>query len=181
MKKKHIGFIIILIAIILTGLVQGSKMKEDKYIDTIIKTQGGSCYLEDGTCLHNDRNYVPFIVGWITSGTLLILGLYLLFFDKAQQQIEKQNLEISNALKEARQQNNEKDKFEAFISSFNKDEQSVLRAIHDQEGIQQSTLRYKTGMSKTSLSLLLKALEDREIISKSQDGKTNKVFLRKKF
>ena len=182
MKKKHIGFTIILIAIILGVLVQASKVREDKYIDAIIESQNGSCYIDEGTvCLHGDRDYTPFIVGWIAAGALFMLGLYLIFFDKTQELLEKQNIEVSNALKEAKKQSEEKDKFEAFISSFNKDEQSVLRAVRDQEGIQQSTLRYKTGMSKASLSLLLKDLEEREIVSRSQDGKTNKVFLRKKF
>ncbi|MCF7871643.1 MarR family transcriptional regulator [Candidatus Woesearchaeota archaeon] len=181
MKNKHVGFIVIFIALVLAFLVQTSKIREDNYIAAIVETQNGSCYLADGTCLHGDRDYAPFIVGWIAAGTLLILGVYLIFFDKTQQMLEKQNFEVSQALKSVKRENEEKGKFEAFISSFGKDEQSVLRAVHDQEGIQQSTLRYKTGMSKTSLSLLLKNLEEREIVSRSQDGKTNKVFLRKKF
>ena len=58
---------------------------------------------------------------------------------------------------------------------------SIEKAIKENEGIQQSTLRYKTGMSKTSLSLLLKQFETKGIITKESYKKTNKIHLRKKF
>lgn len=182
MNKKYIGLTIIIIGIILIVLNQTAKATQDELINVIIESQDGSCYINDGqTCLHGDRDYTQYIVGWVVSVALIILGLYLIFFDKTQELLLKQNLEVSNALKEAKQHSEKKEKFEAFLAGFNEDEQKTLKAIHDQDGIQQSTLRYKTGISKSSLSLLLKNLEEREIISRKPEGKTNKVFLRKKF
>ena len=53
--------------------------------------------------------------------------------------------------------------------------------FRSQEGIKQSTLRYKTDMSKTTLSLMLKSLEERKFVKRKPSGKTNQVYLVKKF
>lgn len=176
MNQKQIGIIVMIVGIVLAGLVYSAKVKEDGYIQQI-ENQTGSCYLDDGSCLHADRNYTPLIIGWVLSAALIMLGLYLVFFDKTQKLLLKQQEKIAGALKESK----EKDEFTAFVSGFNEQEQKVLKAIKEQEGIQQSTLRYRTGISKTALSLLLKSLEERDIITKKVSGKTNKLFLRKKF
>lgn len=93
----------------------------------------------------------------------------------------KQNQEVSKALESREKKDIENEKFSAFLSTFSEEEKVVLGAIKEQDGITQSTLRYRTGLSKTGLSLMLKNFEDKNIISRKPDGKTNKVFLRKIF
>jgi hypothetical protein len=181
MNQKQIGTIIIIVGVLLGIFVYYSKIREDKNIDQVITAQGGSCYLPDGTCLHQDRDYTIYIIGGILSGALILLGLYLLIFDRTQAILAKQHIEVSRALKDAKKQEKEKDEFSAFLSGFNEDEQKILKAVKEQEGIQQSTLRFRTGMSKASLSLMLKSLEERKIVVRKESGKTNKVYLRKKF
>jgi len=181
MNQKQIGLILIIIGIILAIAVYSVKMKDDTLINKVIQEQNGSCYLSDGTCLHDDRDFTPYIVGWIIAAALVILGIYLEFFDRAQEILMRQNREVSLALKDAKKKDSEKETFNAFLSGFNDDEKNVLKAIREQDGILQSTLRFRTGMSKTSLSLLLKSLEERDIISRKISGKTKQVFLRKKF
>ena len=102
-------------------------------------------------------------------------------FDKAQKLLASQHKEVSYALKEAKKQEKEKDEFKAFIAGFSSDEQKILKAIKEQEGIKQSTLRYRTGISKTRLSLMLKLFEEKDIISRKKSGKTNEVFMQKKY
>jgi DNA-binding MarR family transcriptional regulator len=177
-KQKQIGFILIIFSIILAGFVYMTKLQEDAHIETMIQIQNGSCYLDDGTCLHDDRKYTIYVIGYVIAATMLLLGLYLSFVDKTQQILEKQSKQISEALRDAKKHEKEKDEFGAFLSGFTDDEQKIIKSVKDQEGIQQSTLRYKRGLSKTSLSLILKSLEEREIISRKEDGKTNKVYLR---
>jgi len=180
MNQKQIGIILIIIGLIIASIVYTVKLREDKNISIIIAKQAGSCYLEDGTCLH-DRSLLPFIAGWILSASLLILGIYLAIFDKTQSLLAKQHLEVSSALKAAKIQDKQKDEFKAFLSGFTEEEQKVLQAIQEQEGIKQATLRYRVGMSKASLSLLLKSLAERNIVNKKPAGKTNQLYLIRKF
>jgi len=181
MNQKQIGIIVIIAGILIGAFTYVAKVREDKAIGEIITAQNGSCYLPDGTCLHEDRDWTPFIAGGVLTGALLILGIYLIVFDKTQLTLAAHQKHVSDALEHARRHEKEKDEFHAFLSAFTPDEQLVLKAIREQEGIKQSTLRYKTGFSKTGISLMLKDLEMRGIVSRKQDGKTNQVFLRKKF
>jgi uncharacterized membrane protein len=57
-------------------------------------------------------------------------------------------------------------------------EQKVIEAIREQNGITQNTLRLRTNMSKSKLSIVLKELERRELIKRVGKGKTLSVFLR---
>ena len=177
MNQKQIGIMLIIIGVIIAGFTFIAKIREDKQIETIITLQGGSCYLPDGTCLHEDRDYTLYIIGFVVSAAILVLGIYLIFFNRTEKMIEKQATELKKELSESKKIK----EFDAFLSGFTDDEKKVVEAVHNQEGILQSTLRYKTGMSKTGLSLLLKSLEERGIITRTEEGKSNKVFLKKKF
>ena len=177
MNQKQIGVIIVIFSIILASLVLVFKIREDTAIEKMITELGGSCYLSDGTCLHKDRDLLPYIIGWAIAASLLVFGMYLSMFDKTQEVLAAHQVKVTSALKEAKK----KDEFTAFLSGFSQDEQKILKAIREQDGIKQSTLRYRTGMSKTTLSLMLKSLEERKIISRNKAGKTNEVFLRHRF
>ena len=177
MNQKQIGTIVVLLWLLLCIFFIISYIKENQYIQLFMDKNEGSCYLDDGTCLHADRSYSLMIFGGILAGALIVLGVYLFFFDKTQKLLVEQNSQVSRALVEAKN----KDEFNAFFSGFTSEEQSVLKAVHEQDGIKQSTLRFRTGMSKASLSLLLKSLEERDIIYRNKSGKTNEVYLRKKF
>ena len=75
----------------------------------------------------------------------------------------------------------EKDAFDAYLAAFEPQEQLILKAIREQDGILQSTLRYRVGMGKASLSLKLAEFEKKGIISRKEKGKSNQIFLRKRF
>lgn len=93
----------------------------------------------------------------------------------------EQNIRITRALKEAKREERQKDEFTAFLAGFKDEEQTILKAVREQDGITQSTLRFRTGMSKAVLSQFLSSLENRGFISRKPSGKTKQVFLRKKF
>ncbi len=176
MNQKHIGVILIIVGVVMAGFVLVVKTNEDQNIRLLVNEQG-SCFLDDGTCLHDDRDYTMYLFGWALSIALIIFGVYISVFDKTQEVLAEHQVKVSSALKEAKQ----KDEFHAFLSGFTDEEKSILKAVKEQDGIKQSTLRYKTGISKSTLSLILKELEEKDIIKRKPAGKTNEVYLRKKF
>ncbi len=175
MNQKNIGTIVLILGVILASLMFFISKQETEAINSVVQASG-SCFLDDGTCLHQSKESSTFI-GTLIAIALLTLGAYLIFFDKTQQILLEQHSNISKTLQSV----DKKDKFGAFLSGFNEDEKIILKTVYEQEGITQATLRYKTGLSKTQLSLVLASLEKRGIITKKPSGKTNKVFIRKKF
>jgi len=174
MNQKQIGAVVIIISVLISGFIYLSKLREDEYVNEIIR-QKGNCYLDDGTCLHSRSTL--FIVGWIIAGTTGLFGIYLVFFDRTQRVLAEHQAKLATALENA----SKRDEFNAFLSGFSSEEQQILKELHKQEGIKQSTLRYRLDMSKTTLSLILKSLEERGIITRKPLGKTNQVFLKKRF
>src|SRR3989338_5649232 len=175
MNNRHVGAILLVVAVLMGIFLFVTKQQEDIYLDKIIEEQGGICYV-DGICVH-DQQFIKYFLGGVLALLVAFSGVYLLFFDKSQKMLLQQHKEVASALKEAK----EKDVFQAYLAGFSEEEQKVLKAGKEQEGIQQSTLRYRINMPKTSLSLLLKSLEEREIITRKEDGKTNEIFLVRKF
>lgn len=177
MKQKHIGMILIGFGILLSLFVYNSMQREEQLIESFVHDQG-TCFLDDGTCLHADVNHTNHILGFAMAIAMIFLGAYLIIADKIYEHIENQQKTISKNILKAKEKQDEDVTFQAFLKGFTKEEQSLLKAINSQDGIKQSTLRIKTGLSKTSVSLILKSLEEREIVSREKVGKTNKVFLR---
>ena len=54
MNQKQIGVIVIIIGLIQAVFVFMAKAREDNYIKSIV-SETGSCYLDDGICLHAAR------------------------------------------------------------------------------------------------------------------------------
>lgn len=180
MEQKHIGALLIIAGLLLAGMVYVVKVREDSYIKLVMQ-QEASCFLEDGTCLHADREIMIYVFGWSLAVVLILLGVYVGWIDKSKKILAEHSQKVSGALHKAKAEERKKDEFAAFLSGFTPEEQKVISAIREQQGIQQSTLRFRTGMSKTGLSLILKHLEIKGIISRKTVGKTNEVYLQKKF
>jgi len=179
MDQKHIGIILLIVSILIGSFVFMVQTSNDTVIKEYVVNEG-TCYLEDGTCLHR-QNLPMYIFGWTLSGVLFLFGIYLTFFDRTQKMITEHQIKISSALESAKKQDREKDEFNAYLAGFSEEEQIVLKAVREQDGIKQSTLRFRTNISKTALSLILKNLEDKQIITRKVSGKTKEVYLVKKF
>ena len=86
MENKKLGIILIVAAILIASSIYIAKSRDDALIKKIVK-QEGTCFLEDGTCLHEDRDMTFYIAGWIFSAIIIALSLYLIFFEKSQKEI----------------------------------------------------------------------------------------------
>lgn len=179
LNQRQIGGIVIVIGILLAGFMVALKSQNDAEVEHYIAEQG-TCIDETGTCIHA-KNATQYVFGWVLSLSLIILGIYLVFFDRTQATLAQQNIRVARALREAKRDEEKKDAFTAFLAGFKEEEQLVLKAVLEQDGIKQSTLRFRTGMSKATLSQLLASLEERDFVTRKPSGKTKEVYLRKKF
>ena len=170
MDNKKLGLILILIGILLIISIQMVKVKEDTIIRKIVAEQG-SCFLADGTCLHDDRDATFYYIGWIISAVIIALGLYLIFFEKSQK-------EIVSALENQKHIKINEEKFDILLKGLTEDEKKIIRAVKEQDGITQQTLRLRTDLHKSKLSIILDGLEKKNLIKRIEKGKTKQVFLK---
>ena len=170
MDNKKLGIILLVIAVVFASSAHIIKIREDSLIKSFIEQQN-TCYLEDGTCLHEDRDTTLYIVAWIASAAIAALGFYLIFFEKSQKAI------ISTLEKEKHIQT-EDEKFSILMKGLDADEQRVIKAVKEQDGITQQTLRLRADMHKSKLSIVLDRLEKKGLVKRVEKGKTNQVFLK---
>jgi len=138
---------------------------------------------------------------------IFALGFYLLFFNKDEKEtLEKysisNNTTFSNNQKNAKSnadnnlirsdkydlnlkndQNpqNDSGKFSLLLRPLDDNEKKVLIAIREQEGITQSTLRFRADLSKAKISQILTDFEKKKLIERKAKGKTYSVFLAENF
>src|SRR3989344_3972135 len=98
-------------------------------------------------------------------------GFYLLFFNKTEERIFKR-------LEDDKNKKINEEKFEIILKALDDYEKKVLRAVKEQDGITQNTLRLRTNMSKAKLSYVLQELEKRNLVRRIPKGKTLEVWLK---
>jgi len=176
MDNKKLGIILICTAIALLlllvlvrqSIVQSFQSEIDRYVDA-----GQACPSDPNICPHEQRAraQIPIFI----AGALLIgvasLGAYLLFFEKSQN-------EIMSTLKKQKQVQTAEEKFSILLKGLSEDERKVINAIKEQDGITQQTLRLRTDMHKSKLSIVLDGLEKKGLIKRVDKGKTKQVFLK---
>ncbi len=138
----------------------------DSHMQRVTNDSNGACEHTGEGCPHEEINRInPLIYFSITIIVgLILIGVYLMFPPKVKKK------KIKN-----------KSKFGTILSVLSEEEQTVMKTIKEQDGITQSTLRIRTDLSKTKLSFVLSDLEKKNLIKKVLKGKTNQVFLKRKF
>ena len=121
-------------------------------------------------CPQADDLVIPDLTGVLLGVFGILLGAYLIRSDRTNRTILDEVKGTKSRLVA--------DERRALIESIlTVDERKIVGAVREQPGISQATLRLRTNMSKAKLSVTLKELEQRRIIRKIEDGKTNRVHL----
>ena len=174
MDQKRVGYAIIGIGILFIVVLVLFRMETDHLTESLMSLSGGSCFLDDGTCVH-EKNYTPLIAGVVVVLITLSLGVYLIFFARREGFFEKMHKNIVKGLSQA----TKKERLEILLSGLDEDEKRIILAVKDQDGISQTTLKFRTDLSKTKLSVILDQLSRKGLITKVKKGKINTVFLKK--
>lgn len=168
MDNKLLGGVMIILA----GLVSLLVYSFDVHINDQASSTCSCTELQNGgTCPHQTSSMWPIHLGIAIIGVIGALGIYLVVFDKSQKKI------VSFISKQKEEQTSE-EKFEILLKALSLDEQKIVKAVKEQDGITQQTLRIRTDMHKSKLSILLDGLEKKGLIKRVPKGKTNKVHLR---
>lgn len=125
-------------------------------------------------CLEVDSNLSITHVGVGIIAAAFTLGLYLIFFSRGEQAILER-------LEEEKNKKLTEEKFSILLRAFDEHEQAVLNAIKEQPGIEQNTLRLRTGLSKAKVSQVLGDLERKRLVRREAKNKTFSVWLSDEF
>lgn len=169
MDNKKLGIVLVVFCIFLAIIFFGFKnqIREINRVGCTCEAMqtGGFCPAEQ-----NNIGIVDYIsIALIFS--MLALGIYLIFFEKSQKEIIK-------TLENQKKIQIEEEKFNILLKGLNQDEQKVIKAIKEQDGITQQTLRLRTDLHKSKLSIILNGLEKKGLIARKEKGKTKQVFFK---
>tara|TARA_Y100000310_G_C20699055_1_gene827988 strand:+ start:1530 stop:2033 length:504 start_codon:yes stop_codon:yes gene_type:complete len=163
MENKKLGFLILGISLVVSILIFG-------YMNGLnTQSQVNNCN-PSSECqrVQSMLGLSHVAVGLISF--IAALGVYLLFFSTTEDAIlkrleDEKNLKINE------------DRFDIMLTTMDGSEKRVISAIKEQDGITQTTLKFRTDMSKSKLSQVLTDLERKNIIKRIEQGKTYGVHL----
>lgn len=178
MDNKKLGYLIILVGIAFIAILIVFKMQIDELINSLMDLSGGACFLESGKCIH-EQNLFPFIIGAVAILLTLGIGAYLVLFSKTEKSFETAQKNILSKISSTKNKELKEEKFKILLTGLDDDEKKVITSVKEQDGISQSTLKYRTDLSKTKLSMVLSQLEKKGLITKVKKGKTNDIFMKK--
>ncbi len=182
MRNKNLGIMLVVLSILIVVLLLFFKAQ---FQDTFGIHSTAACPHDPAKgelCPYEKLvDILPYFYVSITFLVLVgLIGVYMMFFvDKEKKVIEDYQNKITKTLGDIKKKELKEDKFNLILSALNEDEQKVMKAVREQDGITQATLRIRIDLSKTKLSFILTDLEKKGLISKQIKGKTNEIFLKK--
>ena len=165
MENKKLGILFILLSFVFLMFLF--------YFNNLLYESSGEkgCILDNQECNMVEKNISITHIAFGFFGFMFSLGFYILFFNKSEEMILRR-------LEDEKNQKISDGKFDKILMAIDSYEKKVMKAIKEQDGITQSTLRLRTDMSKAKLSYVLQELEKRNLIKRNKKGKTLSVHLK---
>jgi len=161
-NKIHGRTIFMAVLFIASVFVLGIKLLNPTPVQIFIEGQNTAITQIPGFFTFSDV-----IILIMSSITIAISGMYLLFFDSVEKPAGELVLE------------ERKKRWEQIVKTLKEDQQKIYKAIIDSDGIiNQSELVEKTGISKSNVSRALDLLESRGLIERRRRGIGNIVLLK---
>ena len=178
-SQRILGSVLVILALSMLFSIYSYKKQVDTLTTLLMISSGGQC-VQNGVCIHEQSN-LPLYLGITLSTLLFALGVYLFIASKHQQQSTKAQQEMLKLLHQSKKKHTEDERFSLISKALDEDEKKVMNAVREQDGIEQSTLRIRTDLSKTKLSVVLSDLEKKNLVKKVPEGKKNRIYIKNAF
>ena len=164
MENKKLGILIIILSFIFLIFAY--------YFNNVFYQQAEQlgCKINE-ECIKIDQTISITHIAFGFFGFMFALGIYILIFNKSEERILRR-------LEEEKNQKISDEKFRYILMALDDYEKMVLKAVKEQDGITQNTLRLRVNMSKAKLSYVLQELEKRNLVKRVERGKTLQIFLK---
>ena len=164
MENKKLGIILVILSLVVGGILFYYNLQ------LISQSEEEGCFSgSDCKIIEKNLSMSHLAVGIFSF--IFALGVYLLLFNKTDEK-------IFSRLEDEKNKKVRDEKFGYILKALDPFEQKVIKAIKEQSGITQSTLRLRLDMSKAKLSYVLQELERRNLIKRTQKGKTLAIYLK---
>lgn len=164
MDNKKLGVLILIISVLVTLVIM--------FLTNLLyeKSAELGCFTNDNCSpIESSLSITHLAFGII--GFVFALGVYLIIFNKGDEAIFRRLEENkNNELKD--------EKFNILLKGLDSFERKVLKAIREQDGITQNTLRIRVDLSKGKLSQVITDLEKKNLIKREKKQKTYSLHFR---
>ena len=157
MKNKHVGYLIVGIAILIGFIVFSFNNAMTEIVNESCD-HGSTCPMW-GTIDFQTNVSVAVII------FIVLIGLYLIIFGK-----DSENIQIKKIKKED---------YKKVLKTLDEEQKKVFEEIIEEEGvIFQSELVEKTNLSKVKISRILDKLEGKGILERRRRGMSNVIIIK---
>ncbi len=111
------------------------------------------------------------------AGVALILAPVAISVKVGQRNIPEEKLLNRPQVQVNHESDRKLEKLSVVEKLLEEDEKRVMKIIADNEGVTQDSIHFKTGFSASKVSLIIKKLEEKDLIYRERFGRTFRIYL----